>query len=410
MRLSVIICVYNTDRAYFEECLKSITESTLTKGEYEIVVVDDGSGIDYTDLITRYGARYTKTENRGMLAARSLGISMACGRWCVFVDSDDTVSFNYHRPMLERAEQTGADIVLSDWAFHTVRSRYYCKTDSVIATDIAAVGEDVLPLLFRHGGAQHSYFVLWNKLFKTELLRKVCEDVRDTEEGFGKFNYSEDALRCFYAYKRAQRVVNVHSGGYYFYRIHASQSVNVVGIDTLRGQIACMRETFLAMERGLCDHPRADEMREGLMRWRALSARSHYSYARAGGYAELYPVIREAYGVERLRISTLADSRVYINNCPLPTNIREVDEALLKLYSEGSGSICPCGTGTYTRAAVRGLRSIGCTVEYVRGAAVIPEESYRLRDKIIMNPIVYTASLLLFPKGSRLRAFLKRHI
>ena len=87
-----------------------------------------------------------------------------------------------------------------------------------------------------------------------------------------------------------------------------------------------------------------------------------------------------------------------------------MDEALLKLYSEGSGSICPCGTGKYTRAAVRGLRSIGCTVEYVRGAAVIPEESYRLRDKIIMNPIVYTASLLLFPKGSRLRAFLKRHI
>ena len=48
MKLSVIICVYNTEKQYFEECLKSIRKSTLK--DYEILVIDDGSNIDYSDV------------------------------------------------------------------------------------------------------------------------------------------------------------------------------------------------------------------------------------------------------------------------------------------------------------------------------------------------------------------------
>ena len=134
MKLSIIICVYNTPREIFEGCLRSLQKSTLFadggKHGTEIIAVDDGSSTDYSDLIEKYGIRYTRTENRGIFSARALGISLATGEYVAFVDSDDTVSFDYHAPMIEKADVSGADIIINDWAYHTDSSRYFTDADS----------------------------------------------------------------------------------------------------------------------------------------------------------------------------------------------------------------------------------------------------------------------------------------
>ena len=38
MKLSLIVCLYNTPKAYFDECLSSIKNSTLKKEDYEILI------------------------------------------------------------------------------------------------------------------------------------------------------------------------------------------------------------------------------------------------------------------------------------------------------------------------------------------------------------------------------------
>ena len=40
----------------------------------------------------------------------------------------------------------------------------------------------------------------------------------------------------------------------------------------------------------------------------------------------------------------------------------------------------------------------------------IPERKISLRDKIIHSPLLYRIGLVLFKKGSRIRAFLKKHL
>ncbi|HET6432965.1 glycosyltransferase family 2 protein [Dyella sp.] len=89
--VSVIVPTFN--RAY---CLPRTLDSALaqTHGELEVLVVDDGSTDDTRQLIaTRYAddprVRYLYQENRGVAAARNLGLAQARGDFVALLDSDD---------------------------------------------------------------------------------------------------------------------------------------------------------------------------------------------------------------------------------------------------------------------------------------------------------------------------------
>lgn len=409
MKLSVLICVYNTEREYFEKCLRSITHSTLR--DYEICVVDDGSCVDYSDLVEAYGLKYVKTENRGILAARLECIDMADGEYSVFVDSDDTVSFDFHQPMVERADEVGADIVMNDWAFHTDRARYFCRNDSSIATDVSAEGADVILRFLAQEGREHSYFVLWNKIYRTKLLRYAKDEVKATEIGRSRSVYAEDALLNFFAHKKANRLANVHTG-YYFYRIHAAQSVNVVSREKLLLQIALMGKTLDIMEANIPDCDAKAGMLRYLQAWRELMSRTHYSHAVGAGYADLFDVIKNVYRVEKLAKSTLRDQSVYVNNCLLASNFEDIDEVLLSIWRDPAPSAVRYDKRDgYVKRCLARMSSLGKSISYSKDAkTVIPCRIISTRDKIVHNRFIYMLGLILFKKGSKLRAFLKKKL
>jgi glycosyltransferase involved in cell wall biosynthesis len=86
--ISVVIPTYN--RA---NCLPRALESVLaqTHPVEEICVVDDGSTDGTAQLLqSNYPqVNYYRQENRGVSAARNLGINNTQGRWLAFLDSDD---------------------------------------------------------------------------------------------------------------------------------------------------------------------------------------------------------------------------------------------------------------------------------------------------------------------------------
>lgn len=86
--ISVIIPTFN--RAPF---LKKAIESVLSQAyqDFELIVVDDGSGDDTVSTVSFYAgrARYIKQENKGVSAARNLGIKKSSGEFVAFLDSDD---------------------------------------------------------------------------------------------------------------------------------------------------------------------------------------------------------------------------------------------------------------------------------------------------------------------------------
>jgi glycosyltransferase involved in cell wall biosynthesis len=87
-RVSAIIPTYNR-KAFVLEAVGSILEQTY--GDYELIVVDDGSGDGTGEALKQYGGqlRYAYQDNQGVSVARNHGLELAEGEFIAFLDSDD---------------------------------------------------------------------------------------------------------------------------------------------------------------------------------------------------------------------------------------------------------------------------------------------------------------------------------
>ena len=85
--ISVIIPAFN--RAHtLPKALDSVLSQTLKPRE--IIVVDDGSTDETNAVLANYpGLCIISQDNRGVSAARNVGIEKAGGEWLAFLDSDD---------------------------------------------------------------------------------------------------------------------------------------------------------------------------------------------------------------------------------------------------------------------------------------------------------------------------------
>lgn len=90
--VSVVIPTYNA-QAYLADTLASVRDQTMR--DVEVVLVDDGSTDDTLRIARDFGTSIDLTiipqANSGPSAARNSGINAARGRYCAFIDSDDTM-------------------------------------------------------------------------------------------------------------------------------------------------------------------------------------------------------------------------------------------------------------------------------------------------------------------------------
>lgn len=87
-KVSVIIPTYNR-RTLLKKAIDSVLSQSFQ--DFELIVVDDGSEDDTTELIAAYGKRITaiRQENRGPSAARNRGMEASRAELFAFLDSDD---------------------------------------------------------------------------------------------------------------------------------------------------------------------------------------------------------------------------------------------------------------------------------------------------------------------------------
>ena len=106
-KLSVIIPYYNGDR-YIGTVLEDLLAQDFKEGEYEIIVVDDGS-TEPADVLKSYCEQYSpisyvRQDHLGVSAARNSGIAHSTGKYIFFCDCDDRVRKHALSQLCELAE------------------------------------------------------------------------------------------------------------------------------------------------------------------------------------------------------------------------------------------------------------------------------------------------------------------
>lgn len=100
-KVSIIMAAYNSE-SFIAAALDSVLQQTYS--DWEVIVVNDGSDDATEKIVLDYAQRCQKIrqivfrENRGVIAARNVGVEAANSRFIAFLDSDDLWS----REKLER--------------------------------------------------------------------------------------------------------------------------------------------------------------------------------------------------------------------------------------------------------------------------------------------------------------------
>lgn len=225
--LSIIIPVYNTAR-YLERCLNSILKQTYKN--LEIILVNDCSTDNSLDIINRYieldqrVKSISHNENKGLFQARISGVEEASGEYIAFVDSDDFVSIDYYRTLINKAIETNSDMVLSDWAYeYEDGRREILNFDGPRNLELNLEKEEILKTFMSQKGLCFSWQLVWNKIYKKTLWNKCYKEFKQFSDKHGHLIMTEDiAFSCvFWMY--AQKVTNVHEV-LYFYSQNQNQS------------------------------------------------------------------------------------------------------------------------------------------------------------------------------------------
>jgi glycosyltransferase involved in cell wall biosynthesis len=90
-RFSVVVPTRNRPRQ-LGACLDALARLDYEAGNFEVVVVDDGSGCAIADVVAQHRGslvpRLLRQHHQGPAAARNAGVAVARGDWLAFTDDD----------------------------------------------------------------------------------------------------------------------------------------------------------------------------------------------------------------------------------------------------------------------------------------------------------------------------------
>ena len=201
-KVSIIIPIYNVEK-YLKCCLDSILVQTFQ--DWEAILVDDGSKDSSGIICDEYAAKDARVrvihkENGGLSSARNAGLAIASGDWIMHLDGDDWIEQDMLERLIQKGEDTGADIVMGDFLFA------YSDRDILY----------ILPDWDNNKTASLNRYItsvwtcVWGGIHKRSLYEEyqmICPQ---------GVTYCEDfhlmARLCYYA----KKVVNIHQPFYHY--------------------------------------------------------------------------------------------------------------------------------------------------------------------------------------------------
>ena len=257
-KVSVVVPVYNCE-AFLQACIDSLTGQTLE--EMEMIFVCDASPDDSLSILRRAEAQDSRIrviafeKNRGVSAARNVGIEAAQGEFVGFCDSDDWVEPEMYESLYRTALEHDADV-----SFCRVFKDYPNKQENVplgfdtgSRFDEASIRSTLIPAMLSKETDSDDLPLSGytpRNLFRRELiiLHRFREEIR----------YAEDLLFIVECMLEAKAAVALDEALYH-YRFHggsvtkrysahvpASHDLSNDAIEALlAGEAECMRRMVI---------------------------------------------------------------------------------------------------------------------------------------------------------------------
>lgn len=110
-KISVIVPTYKP-QVYLWECLDSIYNQSLSKSDYELVLVLNGCNEPYNSQINDWlsehnemQVQYIQTDMGGVSNARNIALDKAIGEYITFIDDDDYISPSFLQELLNYSSE-----------------------------------------------------------------------------------------------------------------------------------------------------------------------------------------------------------------------------------------------------------------------------------------------------------------
>ena len=209
MKVSIIIQDYNVEK-YIERTLKSCVEQTYKN--VEIIVINDGSTDkteEYIDNLANSRIRKISQINKGVSAARNLGLEKATGDFCVFVDGDDWLEKDAVEKLVDAYKREGCFVV------STYKDAYIEGENIRIDGSMTELGHEGRVEWSGYGSSYKPYFNLKSscyKLYDMQIIREkqivFNPTIQNGEDGLFVCQYLQYTKNLYYLPQQLWIILN----------------------------------------------------------------------------------------------------------------------------------------------------------------------------------------------------------
>jgi len=217
MKLSIVIPFYNVEQ-FVVECLDSVFNQNLSIDEYEVICVNDGSTDDSRAIVSSYLPKHSNMRlidhpcNMKLGSARNTGMKAAKGKYIWHVDSDDSISSNCLKEIVDICEDRQLDIL--EFGYIGAHNLPISIGEPPRTTDVVSGQEYIKRYFLSNFGA---ICPIWRRVYRRAFLQ--ANDIVSPP-----LNMGEDEPYAVNVFVRAERV-SFEPQDWYFHRINSQSLV-----------------------------------------------------------------------------------------------------------------------------------------------------------------------------------------
>lgn len=221
-KVSIIIPIFNAEKTLVR-CLDSVLKIKFS--DMEIILIDDGSADNSLGICKEYQKKDKRVQvysqkNAGVSVARNMGISIACGEWIGFIDSDDEIIPETYEEAINSLEENTDYLIWKSVQVYSENEKNEVKNEKI--SRIVLKNEDIE--IIRTGIIEQEnpeFQIYWKllynfygpcaKFFKKDII------VKNNIKFMDNLKIGEDRLFNYQYLKYVKEIVCLNQYGYIYY-------------------------------------------------------------------------------------------------------------------------------------------------------------------------------------------------